>query len=118
MKSIKKARYFLIILDCTPDISHTEQMTLIYRIIHDTGKEYEIKEFFLRFLNAVETTGEGLTNLFLNELKKLEIPLENCRGQSYDNAMVQTRKANIQEFKQELEVLNLEPSLLHVQLIL
>lgn len=40
---------------------------------------------FWGFLIAPESTGLGLSTLILNRLKELNIPFEDCRGQSYDN---------------------------------
>ncbi|XP_034082159.1 zinc finger MYM-type protein 1-like [Gymnodraco acuticeps] len=81
---IKQSKYYSIILDCTPDVSHQEQMSVIIRtVIMDEAPT--IKEHFLGFLVASETTGLGLSSLILNRLKELNIPFDDCRGQSYDN---------------------------------
>ncbi|KAL9293636.1 putative ribonuclease H-like superfamily [Arabidopsis thaliana] len=66
---IKEAKYFSIILDCTPDISHQEQMSIIVRC----------------FLKVDDTSGLGLFKELQNALKSLDLDIENVRGQSYDN---------------------------------
>lgn len=83
---VKNAKYFSIILDCTPDLSHKEQLSVILRIVSlDEEKPLEIKEHFIGFFVAPESTGEGLTALILEKMEGLNIPFEDCRGQSYDN---------------------------------
>ncbi|XP_034544579.1 zinc finger MYM-type protein 1-like [Notolabrus celidotus] len=81
---IKQSKYYSIILDCTPDVSHQEQMSVIIRTVK-MDKAPEIKEHFMGFLVACETTGLGLSSLILNKLMELNIPFDDCRGQSYDN---------------------------------
>ncbi|KAK0147356.1 Zinc finger MYM-type protein 1 [Merluccius polli] len=84
VSEIKECKYYSIILDCTPDVSHREQMSVVVRIV-TLGQTPEIKEHFLGFLIAPESTGLGLSNLILNQLEELNIPFQDCRGQSYDN---------------------------------
>ncbi|XP_042211691.1 zinc finger MYM-type protein 1-like [Homarus americanus] len=79
----KKSKYFSIILDCTPDLSHKEQLSVIRTVsLEDTP---QIKEHFMGFLVAEESTGASLSSLILKRLEELNIPFEDCRGQSYNN---------------------------------
>jgi len=73
-----------IILDCTPDFSHLEQMSIILRIV-ELQPEPEIKQYFLGFLVVEETTGKNLPLVILNRLKDLQIDFMDCQGQSYDS---------------------------------
>lgn len=87
LKEVEKAKYYTIIVDATPDCSHVEQTTFILRYLHyDTEeKVYHIKERFLAFVDCYGKTGEAIADLICQTLEKYEIPLENCRGQGYDN---------------------------------
>lgn len=84
MEEIKTCKYYSIILDCPPDQSHKEQLSVIVRIVTQDDKP-QIKEHFLGFLVAEESTGESLSTVILKRLEELNIPFEDCRGQSYNN---------------------------------
>ena len=49
VKDIKAARYFGIMFDSTPDISHTDQMSEVIRYVKIHNGKVEVKEVFLGF---------------------------------------------------------------------
>ena len=53
-----------------------------------------ISEDFVGFLEAPETTGQGLANLLLSKLKELDLDISQCRGQAYDGAAAMQEKFN------------------------
>lgn len=83
LNEIEIAKYFSISVDSTPDVAHTDQLTLILRYL---SREGCIEERFLKFLPITSHTGDSLCTSVLTALKEMEINFDNCRGQCYDNA--------------------------------
>ncbi|XP_030410240.1 uncharacterized protein LOC115647690 [Gopherus evgoodei] len=85
------AKYFAVILDCTPDISHQEQMSLTVRFVDiSDSAQITVKELFITFLEVQDTTGFGLLQTLLDELKQMGLSIMNIRGQGW-----QTFKAHV-----------------------
>ncbi|XP_060855578.1 uncharacterized protein LOC132933285 [Metopolophium dirhodum] len=100
---IKEAKYYSIILDCTPDVSHTEQMTLIVRSVLIDLKNKEsnvnIHEHFPGFIPVESSTGMSLSDILIQRLRDLDILIQNLRSQGYDNG------ANMKAFTTRWQVL-------------
>lgn len=69
------SKYFSIILDYTPDISHIEQITFIVRCvsINTLDKQVNIYDFFLDFYPVTNTTSEGLYSFLFKKLSNYEL---------------------------------------------
>ncbi len=83
IKEIVDAKYFSLILDSTPDVSHTDQFTIIFRFV---DKEGQPVERFLQFTPISSHKAADLEETVVNILEKMHINLNKCRGQCYDNA--------------------------------
>ncbi|CAM5104381.1 unnamed protein product [Natator depressus] len=100
IEAAHSAKYFSIILDCTPDVSHIEQMTMIIcfvdmeKSVNEDNVEVLIKEHFLGFVPLKETTGAFMAETILQELKTMSLSVENLCGQGYDNGSNMKGKDN------------------------
>ncbi|XP_065678269.1 zinc finger MYM-type protein 1-like [Hydra vulgaris] len=80
-----KSTYYSIIADCTPDVSHKEQLSLTIRIVNISEYPIKINEHFLGFFNVNDTTGLGLTEIIIGALNDFGLNISFCQGQGYDN---------------------------------
>ena len=90
LAEIRNAKYFDILFDTTPDISHKEQASEVIRYVkidYDKGN-VEVHETFIDFIEIEKKDAASLENVILEKLVKDDLPFENCRAQSYDNAAV------------------------------
>lgn len=82
LNEIKEAKYYTMLVNCTPDASHTEQMSLIIRYVKRSGDVFEIKESFIDFIEVTGKSEEYVCQQIVDKLSGLDI--SQCRGQSYD----------------------------------
>jgi len=85
IKKITDTRYYSIILDCNPDISHQEQMSYVLLCVDISSSPRQVNEYFSEFLKEDYTSGKGLFDVIVDELKNLQLDINDLRGQEYDN---------------------------------
>ena len=82
-EKIKKAKYYGLIFDSTPDQTHREQVTEVVRYVDiDFDKKTVcVKESFLGFLQLHQKDTASFVEVIMQQLQKKEIKIENCRSQ-------------------------------------
>lgn len=111
VKNVKKAKYFSILFDETTDVSHTSQLSLLFRYLHNGI----IREDFITFCDTYDMlrsdklnntsdiehrlTGVALAKIVENLCLKFDIDLEWCVGIGTDNCsvMASETKGAVQE---------------------
>ena len=78
-------KYYSIIADCTPDITHVKQLTIQLFDLSSDDDKISVKDHFIEFLTVNESTGERLSEVIIDVLNKYGVELKDCRGQGYGN---------------------------------
>ena len=56
-----------------------------YAAFNEEEQEYKVEESFMEYVDYSKKTGEEIANMIQNFLSDNSIPLDDCRGQGYDN---------------------------------
>ncbi len=88
---LQQAKYFFIIADSTPGMSHVDQLTFVFWFVSEKGKVFEL---FIGFELIHSHTGLSLAECVLKMVSDLGLDLSDCRGQAYDNASNMSGKYN------------------------
>ena len=87
-RKILKAKYFSVILDCTPDLNHEKQISTVIRCVDiEDASEIKVEEFFLGFIKVDDKLGLGLFKRLEDTLVDLKLNIDDIRGQIYDNGL-------------------------------
>ncbi|GBN60740.1 hypothetical protein AVEN_197604-1 [Araneus ventricosus] len=76
MEEVKEAKYYVVMFECTPDVSHLEQISQVLKYVRVVGNVPEITERFIDFLPSwvpYESESEWLANGYLPELCLMEL---------------------------------------------
>lgn len=79
---IKKCKYFSLIIDSTPDITHIDQLSFIVRYVYEGIPV----ERFIQFIPSCGHKANDMKKAVLDTLESLDISIHDCRGQAYDTA--------------------------------
>jgi len=98
---MNEATYLSILLDSTPDVSHSDQMAFVVRYVEVEESEAQVKESFLNFFSLPGKTAEEITDSIFNDIHANHLDVMMSRGQAHDSTSTMSgihsgaqRKAN------------------------
>ena len=80
---VREASQYAIVVDGTTDISGFHQESICFRYIDNDLRPHED---FIGFYEAPNSTGTTIVNCIFDVLTRLQLPVEQMRGQTYDGA--------------------------------
>lgn len=83
LTKLENCPFFSVIMDTTPDVSGSEQLTLVLRFFD--FETMRICEHFMGFIEIKRQDASTLLQAFITFLEDNDIPLSKLRGQGYDN---------------------------------
>ncbi|XP_065664802.1 uncharacterized protein LOC136086433 [Hydra vulgaris] len=80
---INSSNFFSVMVDSTPDMSHTDIISIVVRTASENG---DIRKRLLKSVEYTDKTGKGMAELILSSLHKEGIDTSKMAFQSYDFA--------------------------------
>ena len=81
---MQNAKYYSVILNCTPDVGKPELMNMIIRFVSCSKENVKIKENFLSIVEIFDSTSHVLCAIIRKMLEVRNIPIANMRGQGFE----------------------------------
>ena len=99
--SLQSSVYYTGMVDETTDTANKEKVVLVFRWVDD---DLQVHEDFVGLHETDLTTADALVAIIRDTLLRLNIKLENCRGQCYDGAGVMSgRRSGVAKTLQDEE---------------
>ncbi|GFY37390.1 hypothetical protein TNIN_479081 [Trichonephila inaurata madagascariensis] len=85
---VQKAKYYAMISDSTPYISHKGQASQVVIYVLIENQEFRVEEslFYINFIETKNKIKERISRVIVSKLKADLLDIVNLRGQAYDNA--------------------------------
>ena len=90
IQEVRKAVYFTVLADESKDTSKKEQVVVVVRYCFNNG----IHQEFVGIAKAQSLDADGLTDIIISQLRRIDANMKNCVGQGYDGASVVAGRLN------------------------
>ena len=78
-------KYYVVSVDTTPDLCHSDQLTFNLRYV---SKKCKVFKRFVKFMKILGHGAEYLSTVILKTFADLGFAIDDCRGQTYDKASI------------------------------